>query len=193
MTEETVLPLSSRNQRQVSAVALVGFMGAGKTTVGEALAARLGWSFIDLDRLIERKAGRTIDQIFQLSGEPVFRRIEQATLKDALDGLKAVPSVLALGGGAFADQDNHRLLASADVAVVFLDAPVEELFRRSEQPGVVRPLRRDLDQFRGLYERRRPSYGNSTLKIPTGGKDIPSIVEEIISGLNLVPVLGASE
>ena len=188
-----MLPLSSRNQRQVSAVALVGFMGAGKTTVGEALAARLGWSFNDLDRLIERKEGRTIDQIFQLSGEPVFRRIEQATLKDALDGLKTVPSVFALGGGAFTDQENHRLLASADVAVVFLDAPVKELFRRSEQPGVVRPLRRNLDQFRELYERRRSSYANSTLKIPTSGKDIPSIVEEIISGLNLVPVLGASE
>jgi shikimate kinase len=193
MTEETVLPLSSRNKRQVSAVALVGFMGAGKTTVGEALAARLGWRFNDVDRLIQHKDGRTIEQIFQLSGEPVFRQIEQAALKDALDGLKAIPSVLALGGGAFTDQENHRLLASADVAIVFLDAPVEELYRRCEQPGVVRPLRRSLDQFRELYERRRPSYGNSSLKVLTGGKDIPSVVEEIVSGLNLVPVLGASE
>jgi shikimate kinase len=193
MTEETVLPLASRNKRQVSAVALVGFMGAGKTTVGEAMAARLGWSFTDLDRLIERKDGRTIEQIFQLSGEPAFRRIEQAALTEAIEGVKAGPSVLALGGGAFTDQDNYRLLASADVAIVFLDAPVEELFRRCEQPGVVRPLRRNLDQFRELYKRRRPSYGNSTLKIPTSGKDIPFIVEQIISGLNLVRVLGASE
>jgi shikimate kinase len=193
MTEETVLPLSSRDKRQISALALVGFMGAGKTTVGQALAARLGWSFTDLDRLIEGKDGRTIDQIFQLSGESAFRRIEQSALTETLDGLEALPSVLALGGGAFTDHENRRLLASAGVAVVFLDAPVEELFRRSEQPGVVRPLRRNLDQFRDLYEKRRPLYGNSTLKIPTGGKDIPSIVEEIISGLNLVPVLGASE
>jgi shikimate kinase len=193
MTEEIVLPLSSQNMRPIVAVALVGFMGAGKTTVGQALASRLGWSFNDLDRLIERKDGRTIEQIFQVSGEPAFRRIEQESLKEALDALQAGPSVLALGGGAFTHQENHRLLAEANVAVVFLDAPVEELFRRCEQPGVVRPLRRDLKQFRELYEARCPSYGNSVLKVPTGGKDIPSIVEEIISGLNLVPVSGASE
>jgi shikimate kinase len=191
MTEETVLPLRSRNKRPISVVALVGFMGAGKTTVGQALAARMSWSFTDLDRVIERKDGRIIEQIFRLSGEPAFRRIEQAALTEAIDKLKEGPGVLALGGGAFTDQENHRLLASADVAIVFLDAPVEELFRRCEQPGVVRPLRRNLDQFRELHERRRHSYGNSTLKISTAGKDIPSIVEEIISELNLVA--GASE
>ncbi len=182
-----------RSARPVSAVALVGFMGAGKTTVGEALAARLGWTFTDLDRLIERNDGRTIEQIFQLAGEPAFRQIEQESLREALDALQGGPSVLALGGGAFTHRENHRLLAVADVAVVFLDAPVEELFRRCEQPGVVRPLRRDLNQFRKLYEARHPSYGNSTLKVPTGGRDIPSIVEEIISGLKLVPISGASE
>jgi shikimate kinase len=193
MTEEIVLSLSSQNMRPIVAVALVGFMGAGKTTVGQALAARLGWSFNDLDRLIERKDGRTIEQIFQVSGEPAFRQIEQKSLREALDAFQAGPTVLALGGGAFTHQENHRLLAVANVAVVFLDAPVEELFRRCEQPGVVRPLKRDLNQFRELYEARRASYGNSVLKVPTGGKDIPSIVEEIISGLNLVPVSGASE
>jgi shikimate kinase len=193
MTEETVLPRSLQNKQPISAVALVGFMGAGKTTVGQALAERLGWSFIDLDRLIESREGRTIEQIFEQAGESGFRRIEQACLQHALDELQTAPSVLALGGGAFTRQENHRLLASAAVAVVFLDAPVEELFRRCEQPGVVRPLRRDLNQFRELYESRRSSYGNAELQVPTGGKDIPSIVEQIISGLNLAPASGASE
>jgi shikimate kinase len=191
MTEETVLPLSSRNKRPISAVALVGFMGAGKTTVGQALAARMGWSFTDLDRVIESKDGRTVEQIFRLSGEPAFRRIEQESLRETLSALQAGPCVLALGGGAFTDQENHRLLALADIAIVFLDAPVEELFRRCEQPDVVRPLRRNLDQFRDLYERRRHSYANSTLKISTAGRDIPWIVEQIMSELNLV--VGASE
>ncbi|HTJ85663.1 MAG TPA: shikimate kinase [Terriglobales bacterium] len=190
MTEETVLPLSSR---PVSGIALVGFMGAGKTTVGQALAARLGWAFTDLDRLIERRDGRTIEQIFQLAGEPVFRQIEQESLREALESLQERPSVLALGGGATTRGENRHLLASTEIAIVFLDAPVEELFRRCEQPGVVRPLRRDLNRFRELYEARRASYGNSTLKIFTGGRDIPSIVEEIISGLKLVPISGASE
>jgi shikimate kinase len=193
MTEEIVLPRSLQNKQPISAVALVGFMGAGKTTVGLALAERLGWSFIDLDRLIESQEGRTIEQIFQQTGESGFRRVEQECLQQALEARQTAPSVLALGGGAFARRENHLLLASAEIAVVFLDAPVEELFRRCEQPGVVRPLRRDLNQFRELYESRRSSYGNAEHQVSTGGKDISSIVEEIISGLRLAPVSGASE
>lgn len=191
MTDEIVLPHSARKAPPVSAVALVGFMGAGKTTVGQALALQLGWQFLDLDRLIEAREGRSIEQIFQESGEPFFRRIEHALLRDSLEALSVHPTVFALGGGAFAQAANCGLLASAMVPVVFLDAPIEELFRRCEQPGLVRPLRRSLNEFRELYNYRRPSYGRAQLQIATGNKEISSIAEEIIFGFGLIPASGA--
>ena len=191
MTDEIVLPHSVRKAHSAMAVALVGFMGAGKTTVGEALALQLGWRFTDLDKLIETREGRSIEQIFQESGEAFFRRVEHALLRDSLEALSD-PTVLALGGGAFAQAANCELLASANVPVVFLDAPIEELFRRCEQPGVVRPLRRrSLDEFRELYNYRRPSYRKAQLQIATGNKEISSIGEEIIFGLGLIPASGA--
>jgi shikimate kinase len=191
MTDEIALPHSVRTARPVHAVALVGFMGAGKTTVGQALAVRLGWQFVDLDKLIEARERRRIDQIFYESGESFFRRAEHAGLRDCLATLGSDSTVLALGGGAFAQAANCELLASANVPVVFLDAPVEELFQRCEQPDVVRPLRRSLNEFRELYKYRRPSYANAQLQIETGDKTISSITEEIISGLGLIPVSGA--
>jgi shikimate kinase len=191
MTDEIALPHSVRTARPVNAVALVGFMGAGKTTVGQALALRLGWQFIDLDKLIESREGRKIEHIFQESGESYFRRVEHALLRDCLATFGVRSTVLALGGGAFAQAANCELLASAHMPVVFLDASVEELFRRCEQPDVVRPLRRSLDQFRELYNYRRPSYGNANLHVETGNKEISSITEEIISGVGLIPVSGA--
>ena len=79
------------------------------------------------------------------------------------------------------------------IPAVFLDAPAEELFLRSEQTGVVRPLRRDLDQFRRLYEQRRPDYLKSGLQVDTSGKDVAAVVEEIVSGLERVANSGVSE
>jgi shikimate kinase len=191
MTDKIVLPHSVQKAHSAMAVALVGFMGAGKTTVGQALGLRLGWRFIDLDKLIETREGRSIEQIFQESGESFFRRVEHGLLRDSLEALSD-PTVLALGGGAFAQAANCELLASANVPVVFLDAPIEELFRRCEQPGVVvRPLRRSLDEFRELYNYRRPSYRKAQLQIATGNREISSIGEEIISGLGLIPASGA--
>jgi shikimate kinase len=190
MSEEIVLPTFVRNAQAARAIALVGFMGAGKTTVGQALAHRLGWRFIDLDRLIESREGRRIEQIFQESGESFFRRIEHELLRESLDSLSIEPTVFALGGGAFAENAHCELLSSIKIPVVSLDAPVEELFRRCEQPGVVRPLRRNLEQFRELYDRRKPSYRTAVLQIDTGNKEIMSIVEEVITGLGLITASG---
>lgn len=166
-------------------VALVGFMGAGKSTVGQALAQRLKWQFLDLDQLIEARDGRAVEQIFRESGEAAFRDLEQRLLGESLAGLKACGSVLALGGGAFAQPEIRQLLLEAKVPSVFLDASVEELFRRSDQAGMIRPLRRDSQQFRELYERRRPAYGQASLRVDTGNKDINAVVEEIVSALVL--------
>lgn len=193
MTDETVSAQPSGAAYSCTTVALVGFMGAGKTTVGRELAQRLGWRFADLDELIEKREGRSIQQIFRDEGEAAFRRLEYEALYQVTKTAGSDPLVLALGGGAFIEPGNQRCLQEAQIPTVFLDAHVDELFRRCDQPEVNRPLRRDPEQFRQLYERRRPEYLKSAMCIETTGKTIVSVAQEIISGLNLVPVSGAHD
>lgn len=169
----------------MTAVALVGFMGAGKTTVGRALAARLGWPFKDLDELIQEREGQSIEHIFRACGEARFRDTESAVLHGLFAAADPVPLILALGGGAFVQVANQKLLQQKRIPAVFLDASAEELFRRCDQPGVQRPLRQSFDQFSKLYDTRRPAYDNASVRIHTDSKSIPAIVDEIISTLHL--------
>jgi len=95
--------------------------------------------------------------------------------------------VLALGGGAFVVERIRALLRERYVPAVWLDAPAEELFRRCDQPEVVRPLRRDPEQFTKLYEQRLSSYRQADLHVITKGKEISAIAEEITLRLALEP------
>ncbi len=193
-TDETPSSPRPRTSRHLqSAVCLVGFMGAGKTTIGQALAAQLGWRFVDLDDLIVARDGRAIPDIFQQSGEGSFRDLEHQVLQETIRSFEAGGSVLSLGGGAFIDNTNQQLLRENGIPAVFLDAPAEELFRRCKQPGVVRPLLSDCERFSALYEQRRPAYLNATYCIQTAGREIDSVVDEIISRLGLDANSGASK
>jgi len=185
MTDATPSPSPRLPNRAFSAISLVGFMGAGKTTVGRALAEKLGWEFVDLDDLIQARDGRTIPEIFEESGERAFRNLEQQVLREFVNSFRANPSVLSLGGGAFIDNTNQQLLRENEIPAVFLDASAEELFRRCQQPGVDRPLLSDRNGFSALYERRRPVYMNATFRIQTAGREIASIVDEIMTQLRL--------
>ncbi|MGH9546575.1 MAG: shikimate kinase [Terriglobales bacterium] len=169
----------------VRAVVLVGFMGAGKSSVGAALGRRLGWPFEDLDVRIEAQEKRTVEQIFRQSGEGAFRHLEHAALRSLVDELIASAKVVALGGGAFAQANNAALLERDGLSTVFLDAPVEELFRRCQEQRVDRPLRGDLEEFRRLYETRRPCYLKAALRIDTAGKDVETVAREAIDRLGL--------
>ena len=169
----------------VRAVVLVGFMGAGKSSVGAALGRRLGWPFEDLDERIQAREQRSIEQIFRLSGEAAFRQLEHAALSSLIAELGASAKVVAVGGGAFAQENNAALLEAAGFPTIFLDAPVEELFRRCRQQQVDRPLRGDLDEFRRLYEARRPCYLKAGLRIDTAGKDVDRVAAEVIDSLRL--------
>jgi len=187
------LPPSAHPDSSRRAIALVGFMGAGKTTVGQALAERLGWRFADLDQLVEARRGSSIREIFRLDGEKIFRHLEYSVLSDTIGMTGSDRIVLALGGGAFAGEKIRAALQAALVPAVWLDAPPEELYQRCDQPGVVRPLRTSLEKFRQLYDQRRPFYEKAALRISTAGKDIAAIVEEIISGLEVISNRGVAE
>jgi len=169
------------------AVFLVGFMGAGKTSVGRALGNQLGWPFEDLDDRIQAQEERTIEEIFQQSGEAAFRRAERRALRTLLSELGNSPRVIALGGGAFVQEENAALLNQPGFAAVFLDAPVEELFRRCMQEASVRPLRRNREQFSELYAERRPQYMTAGVRIVTTGKDVEAVAAEVAECLGLRP------
>jgi shikimate kinase len=166
-------------------VFLVGFMGAGKSSVGRALSFRLGWTFEDLDERIQAREGRSIEQIFQQSGEPEFRRVEHAALRELLAELSSSPRVVALGGGTFVQAHNAALLKEVGVPSIFLDAPVEELFRRCAAEKSERPRRRDAEEFRRLYDARKPHYMQASWRIETSGKDIEAVAAEIAGILKL--------
>jgi shikimate kinase len=172
------------------AVILIGFMGAGKTSVGRALGERLGWSFEDLDERIERRERRKVPEIFRESGELEFRRAEHATLRELLQELRAgARRVVALGGGAFAQERNARLLEASGVPIVFLDAGVEELWERcraqADEHEVERPLRGNRQTFGELYAVRRQHYLKASFRQETGGKTVKKIVAEVIQALAL--------
>jgi len=170
---------------RVRTVVLVGFMGAGKSTVGRALSRRLGLPFEDLDDRIQQREGKTIEQIFRESGEIEFRKAETAALRELLGELGSSLRVVALGGGTFVEPGNAALIEEAEARSVFLDAPVEELLRRCVEEKTERPLRQNPEQFRVLYEKRRRSYMKAAVRIETGGKDVDTVAAEVACSLGL--------
>jgi len=166
-------------------VFLVGFMGAGKTSVGRALSTRLGWPFEDLDDRIRSREGRSIEDIFQRSEESEFRRMEHAALQEIVASLDSSPRIVGLGGGAFVQTENAALLQQSGASTVFLDAAVEELWLRCQGDAVRRPLQRDEQQFRDLYGERRPQYIKAAVCIDTTGKTVEMVAAEVALRLGL--------
>lgn len=160
-------------------VFLLGFMGCGKTTVGRLLAARLGWSFVDLDGELERRQGRTINQIFAEQGEPYFRQAERWLLEEIVHDGQRVPTVVALGGGTFAQPANVELIRSHGGITIWLYCSLEELRRRCR--GVShRPLFRDATSFELLYQQRLPYYQQADFRVDADRRDPLMVVEEIL-------------
>lgn len=168
------------------AVFLIGFMGAGKTSIGQALAKRLGWGFVDLDERIEQQENCSIAEIFHARGEPAFRRIETAALRELLNQMSSGnPLVVALGGGAPLQQKNAALLAACGAPQVFLDAPFDVLFQRCHEAAAARPLLQQKESARGLYNARRPHYLKAQFCVDTGSLSVEQAAEEIMQVLSL--------
>lgn len=158
---------------------LVGFMGAGKTSVARALARRLGWHMVDIDEMVERRERQTVADIFAKKGEPYFRAAERAVLMDQLASRHVV---VATGGGTFVDPQN-RAVINQDGASVWLDVPFERLIARVPNDGR-RPLAADRVEFERLYLLRRAAYEQATLRLDASRSTVPGLVEQLLHWLD---------
>jgi shikimate kinase len=167
----------------VRVVFLVGFMASGKSKVGQELARRLNWDFVDLDTRIESRERQTIPEIFREVGETGFRLAETNALCDLLTESPPHNRVIALGGGTFVQERNRELICRWPS--VFLEAPASELWQRSLADGIERPLRGDAKQFASLYAERLPFYRQASVVVETTAKPLTSICIEIEEVLQL--------
>ncbi len=178
----SILPLV----RALKPIWLVGMMGAGKSTVGPALAVRLGLPFLDTDREIVRQSGREIEKIFAEEGESVFRALEA----EVIAKLAGEPAVVALGGGAIAPPGAAQRLASLGT-LVYLWASPEELLRRVGEASS-RPLLRGLDpdarlaRLRALLSEREVGYRGARIRVETDGATVEEIVDELVERIGLL-------
>ena len=176
-------------------IVLTGFMGSGKTSTGALLAERLGWNFLDLDREIERRDGRTIPQIFsapgEKGGEAHFRRLESAALASLL-GQRHL--VLALGGGAPETLGNRLLLEQTPhTAVVYLSASFDTLIARcaaqaADPTATARPNLSDLTLAEHRFHLRHPHYQRiAAHTIDTASLTVDQAADAILSALHQPP------
>ena len=166
---------------RLAMIVLIGFMGAGKTTVGHLLAERLGLPFMDTDLVIEQRTRRSVRDIFATDGEPAFRQLEHTVTAELLAGPDAV---LALGGGAVLHPETQRALGGHQV--VYLKVGYDESMLRVAHDEY-RPLLRDPD-LEGIFQRRLASYhAVATLTVVTDGRRPEAVCLDVVARLAEVP------
>ena len=159
-------------------VYLVGFMAAGKTTLARALARRLDWRAVDIDEMVEQQERMPVADIFSRRGEPYFRAAERAAL---VGQLGARHTVVATGGGTFADPQN-RALINADGVSVWLDVPIERLIERLPTDGR-RPLAADRAEFERLFQSRLLAYQQADIHLDAGRFSVDALVDQLVDQL----------
>ncbi len=173
------MKITNLSAKQTPGIYLVGFMGSGKSTIGRKLASKLGWRFADLDDDIEAYTAKTIPEVFDQDGETEFRRIESAMLALRIAEVNAgKPLVLALGGGAFAQPQNRLALKNAGLTI-WLDVPFA-LVEQRVAGFSHRPLARDSEKFRALFEKRRPAYAEAQAHIALNSNDARQAINAIL-------------
>jgi len=149
-------------------------MGAGKSSAARALSRRIGWRAEDIDERIERREGQRVSEIFAQRGEPYFREVERAVLRELLPERQVI---VATGGGTFVEPDNRAIML-ADGAVAWLDVPLARVLDRVPPDGR-RPLAADRAQMQLLYERRQLAYSQAHVRIDAS-RPLPEVVERLL-------------
>jgi shikimate kinase len=160
-------------------IILTGFMGAGKSTIGQRLAERLGFAFVETDRLIEERAGRSIPDIFTEDGEPTFRELEHEVVASLLG---ATRTVISTGGGVVLRRENRAMLERIGMTVT-LHATVDALVARLAGTGPDRPLLADgatRERIAVLLRERMPLYASARYLISTDGMSEEAVVAAIL-------------
>jgi shikimate kinase len=159
-------------------IVLTGFMGSGKSTVGQLVAERLGWSFVDVDDVIEAEAGCAITELFRRHGEEHFRRLEHQTIARLAEGDSLV---LALGGGAIERAETrHLLLTSPGTLLVHLEVELQTTLACCAGTEHTRPILADQVNLASRYERRLPLYRTAHVSIPVDAITPEQVSDEIL-------------
>lgn len=167
-------------------VALLGLRGAGKSTIGPQLAARLSCPFVELDACIEASTGLHLGEIFQMHGEAYYRQTERAVLATQLGG---GPSVLAVGGGLVTDPHSFAMLR-AGARTVWLRAEPQDHWQRVLAQGDTRPMadrERAFADLRRILAERDPLYRLADVVVDTSGRSIDAIVDEVFTAVSAPP------
>jgi shikimate kinase len=160
-------------------IVLTGFMGSGKTTVGPLVAARLGWSFVDVDDVIEAEAGATIAELFARHGEAAFRDREHTAIARLAAGDALV---LALGGGAIEHPATRALLLTAPgTLLVHLEVELATTLNRCQGTEQTRPVLADQANLASRYQRRLPLYRTAHISISVDALTPQQVMEAILS------------
>ena len=157
---------------------LVGFMGAGKSTLADALGVRLGWRVEDIDTLVERRERLTVTEIFARWGEPHFRAVERAVLTDLLPTRHVV---IATGGGTYADGDNRSLI-NRDGISIWLDVSWKQVIERLPTDGR-RPLAADRSEMERLFDARQAAYRHAHMRLDAERASTAELVERVLDRL----------
>ncbi|HEX3435434.1 MAG TPA: shikimate kinase [Pseudacidobacterium sp.] len=180
------MKITAKLPARISRIVLIGFMGAGKSTVGALLAPRLQWHFLDADAVLEERSGSTIAEFFARHGEPAFRQRETEVIRELLSEEHLI---LAVGGGAVeTEATRDALFQSPETCIVFLEAPLEILTARcEEQPdAAVRPVLKDRERLQNRFENRLPHYRNAHVVIETTSLTPAETVQHIIEAVTLL-------
>lgn len=175
-------------------IALVGLRGAGKSTVGRALAERLGLPFVELSREAEREAGMPMQEVLALYGQAGYRNLERRCLENVVASCPRV--VLATGGGIVSEASTYELLLRA-FTTVWLRAEPEEHFKRVQAQSdsrIARPAlyREAMDNIRRTLEARHGLYQMADLTVDTGNRDIAQVTDAVIAEIRRLPSPGAA-
>lgn len=169
----------SDSGERVGAIALVGFMGSGKSSVGTELAARLGWGFVDTDDLVEAAAGRTIADLFATDGEAAFRELEAAAVREAASRGRVV---IATGGGVVLRPENVAALRTAGAVVLLATTPAavwERIAHETHRPLLQAPD--PVARIADLMDQRKAAYARAEYVVDTVGRSVAQVTDDVLA------------